>query len=387
MTITTNDTRDEYTATAGQTVFNYTFKIFADTDLLVYQTASGATPDDTTDLITAYTVTGVGNANGGTIVLDTGATLNDKITIVSNISYERDTDYQFNGDYTADVVNDEQDKQLSLIKQVKEEVSRTMQFPRAAQSATGKVLPQPSDLADCVLAFDSNGDPVAGPSATSMQALIDAAEAVIANSNAGAVSATKVGASTYWTFTDVQGFINQLIAKTGAGFPIIKQGLTFESTAGDRWSSFGLSSWALDTGTGTAEFYKFIDAWFLSVDSDGANNGGAMVLGNQKIRFTVNGSTGDFTKIWADVSGGVDTGGVMLDGVNVALFDKTAGADFPVGATAKYIQPDSYANLAAINAAIPSPAHGMMVMTASQGMAVYKTSSWVRAVDETTAIT
>lgn len=208
MTITTNDTRDEYTATGGQTVFNYTFKIFTSTDLLVYQTASGATPDDTTDLITTYTVTGVGNASGGTIVLNSGATAGDKITIVSNISYERDTDYQFNGDFTADVVNDEQDRLLSLVKQVKDNSERTLLFSKSTQGATGKTLPTPAELADSVLAFDSNGDPVAGVSATDMQALIDAAEAVLANSNAGAVSFNN--APTDLLSTNVQDAIAEL---------------------------------------------------------------------------------------------------------------------------------------------------------------------------------
>ena len=67
MTITTNDTRDEYTATAGQTLFNYTFKIFESTDLNVYVTPVGQDPDDTTDIVTGYSVTGIGDEDGGTI--------------------------------------------------------------------------------------------------------------------------------------------------------------------------------------------------------------------------------------------------------------------------------------------------------------------------------
>ena len=91
MTITTNDTRDEYTATASQTVFTYTFKIFASSDLNVYQTASDAECSDS-DIITAYTVTGVGAAAGGTVVLNSGAAVGDLITIVSDIPESRTTD-------------------------------------------------------------------------------------------------------------------------------------------------------------------------------------------------------------------------------------------------------------------------------------------------------
>jgi hypothetical protein len=138
MTITTNDTRNEYTATASQTVFNYTFKIFAAGDLNVYQTASGVTPTDS-DLITTYTVDAgtIGDASGGFITLDSGATLNDQITIVSNIDDSRTTDYQNNGDFVPDTVNDDFDRVVSLVKQNKNIVDRTPQFDEAVQNATG----------------------------------------------------------------------------------------------------------------------------------------------------------------------------------------------------------------------------------------------------------
>lgn len=136
MTISTNDTRNEYTATAGQTVFNYTFKIFADTDLLVYQTLSGNDPDDTTDLITAYTVAGAGNDAGGSITLTTGASVGDKITIVSNIPESRTTDYQNNGDFLADTVNDDMDRSLAIFKQGLSTINRMPQFQNSLQSAS-----------------------------------------------------------------------------------------------------------------------------------------------------------------------------------------------------------------------------------------------------------
>ena len=68
MTITTNPARNEYTANAGQTVFNYTFKIFSDTDLNVYVTPSGQECNDSTDLTTAYTVSGVVDRDWETIL-------------------------------------------------------------------------------------------------------------------------------------------------------------------------------------------------------------------------------------------------------------------------------------------------------------------------------
>lgn len=56
MTITTQATRNEYTATASQTVFNFNFKIYTDQDLDVFITPTGQAADDATDLTTAYTI-------------------------------------------------------------------------------------------------------------------------------------------------------------------------------------------------------------------------------------------------------------------------------------------------------------------------------------------
>lgn len=143
MTITTNPTRNEYTASAGQTVFSYTFKIFADTDLNVYLTSSGTNPDDTTDLITAYTVTGVGSEDGGTITLTTPASAGDLITIVSDIPESRTTDYQNNGDFRPSVVNDDFDRIVSLVKQAVERSNRGLAFQESQQNASGYSLPTP----------------------------------------------------------------------------------------------------------------------------------------------------------------------------------------------------------------------------------------------------
>lgn len=146
MTITTNDTRDEYTATAGQTLFSYTFKIFESTDLNVYVTPSGQDPDDTTDIVTGYSVTGVGDENGGTITLVSAASAGDAVTIVSDIPESRTTDYQNNGDFLPDTVNDDFDRVVSLAKQTSDRASRTLAFQESEQGVTDLDLPAPEAL-------------------------------------------------------------------------------------------------------------------------------------------------------------------------------------------------------------------------------------------------
>lgn len=144
MTITTNDLRNEYTATGGQTVFSYTFKIFADTDLNVYQTPAGQEFNDATDIITGYSVSGAGVAGGGSITLNSGATAGDRITIVCDVPYSRTTAYQNNGDFLPETVNNDVDRAVVLAKQADAKAGRALLFPECLQGAQELTIPAPS---------------------------------------------------------------------------------------------------------------------------------------------------------------------------------------------------------------------------------------------------
>ena len=145
MTITINPSRDEYAATSGQTVFNYNFKIYANTDLNVYVTPVGQAADDSTDLTTAYTVdTGtIGDPSGGFITMTTGVTLNYLVTIVSDIPSNRTTDYQNNGDFVPDTVNNDIDRTVSIAKQTEDALSRTLVLQESTQNPAPLTLPSP----------------------------------------------------------------------------------------------------------------------------------------------------------------------------------------------------------------------------------------------------
>jgi len=141
MTITALPTRNEYTANAGQTVFNYTFKIFDTTDLNVYVTPAGQNADDINDLVSGYTVAGVGDEDGGAITLSTPTSANDLVTIVSAIPDSRKTDYQNNGDFIPDVVNDDLDRVVSLVKQIGDLSNRAILFQESEQGPKPITMP------------------------------------------------------------------------------------------------------------------------------------------------------------------------------------------------------------------------------------------------------
>lgn len=138
--------RNEYTATASQTVFNYTFLIFTNQDLNVFITPSGQEANDSTDLTTAYTVDvgTIGNPGGGFITFDSGVSAGDLVTIVSSIVEDRTTDYQNSGDFLPDTVNNDFDRVVSIAKQTSDEAARTLVFQQSLQNASSLILPNPS---------------------------------------------------------------------------------------------------------------------------------------------------------------------------------------------------------------------------------------------------
>lgn len=143
MTISIAPARNEYTSNAGQTIFNYTFKIFESTDLNVYITPSGQDANDSTDLTTAYTVTGLGDEDGGTIILSVGTNANDLVTIVSDVPSSRTVDYQNNGDFRPDTVNDDFDRVVSIVKKIEDTANRAALLQQSQQDPKPLTLPTP----------------------------------------------------------------------------------------------------------------------------------------------------------------------------------------------------------------------------------------------------
>jgi hypothetical protein len=75
-----------------------------------------------------------------------GTSKGDKVTIVSDIPESRTTDYQNNGDFLPDTVNDDFDRVVSLAKQTSDRAGRTLVFQESLQGATNLDLPTPEAL-------------------------------------------------------------------------------------------------------------------------------------------------------------------------------------------------------------------------------------------------
>lgn len=121
MTVINNDARNQYIATLNQTIFNYDFEIASEDDIQVFKRALSADPNDATDILqltTDYTVTGVGVSTGGTIILTSGAALNDIITLQGNAPPTRDTSFTQGGVIQAQNLNLEFDNDVLIYQTI-----------------------------------------------------------------------------------------------------------------------------------------------------------------------------------------------------------------------------------------------------------------------------
>jgi len=147
-TIIINDEtpRRQYTATSGQTVFDFPIPFFEEGDLTVYLTPAGNTADDTADLLTIttdYTVNGEDTQDGGEIVLTTGATTGDIITIIREVDIARTTDYQAAGDLLAETLNREQDINIMIAQQLRADHDGIVSRAVSSSSNADLTLPEP----------------------------------------------------------------------------------------------------------------------------------------------------------------------------------------------------------------------------------------------------
>jgi hypothetical protein len=158
-TITVGDVtpRAQYTATSSQTVFAYTFPIFADGDLKVYIGSTLQT------LTTHYTVSGAATDNGGNVTLVTGATTGDIVTVYRDLPVSRTSDYQTSGDLLAETLNDDFDKTVMMAQQNESSLSLGLRVDQWDDYGD-LTLPSKANRSGKVLAFNATtGDPEGGP--------------------------------------------------------------------------------------------------------------------------------------------------------------------------------------------------------------------------------
>jgi len=145
MTLATINTRMDYVGNGATSVYPYTFKIFAATDLLV---TKRDTDDVETTLVlnTDYTVSGAGDTAGGSITLTAGNLTTDYALTVRRVRpLTQETDIRDQGDFYPEIHEDVFDDHKMVAQQQQNDLDRAVKLPETV-TGVGVTLPMPEAL-------------------------------------------------------------------------------------------------------------------------------------------------------------------------------------------------------------------------------------------------
>ncbi len=173
MTVASAVNSNDYVGTGLVSTYAYSFKIFAQTRLVVTVADTDGAETELT-LTTDYTVTSVGETSGGNVVLVnasqawlTGGFLKSGYAI--NIRRVRpltqDTDIRNQGDYFPEAHEDEFDKQVMIDQQQQDELDRSMKIGTTQVGIDTEI---PVASADAYLGWNADADALVNKTPTSV---------------------------------------------------------------------------------------------------------------------------------------------------------------------------------------------------------------------------
>jgi hypothetical protein len=159
MTISSTTVKNSYSGDGSTTAFNYTFKIFADSDLQVIIRSSTGTETVKT-ITTHYTVSGAGDANGGSVTFTSGniPTSTETVVLRRAVPQTQSIDYIANDPFPAESHEEGLDRATMTIQQMQEELNRSFKVSRTNTISSSEFTDSATDRASKALGFDSSGN-------------------------------------------------------------------------------------------------------------------------------------------------------------------------------------------------------------------------------------
>lgn len=221
MTVLSATNRNDYVGTGTTGPFAYTFKIFADTDLVVTVRDLGGI-ETTLVLNSDYTVTGVGTATGGNVTLLLALTSGYALTVRRVRPVLQSTDLRNQGRYYPDTVEDCFDRGTMVDQQLDEELSGTVRLAETVNPATfDPTLPANMVAGDAIVVnIAGTGLSMGGLSAAQLSAW-SASHNQVLDSYTSAHSDFTPGVTTALTLSSAPGNLSNVIVTrrtSGADF-------------------------------------------------------------------------------------------------------------------------------------------------------------------------
>ena len=157
MTVSSAVNKVSFNGNGSQTVFAYSFKIFDQNDLtVILRNASGG--ETVQAISTKYTVSGVGNANGGNVTMVTAPASGESLTIIREQPLTQGLDLVANDPFPAASFEDQLDKITFMVQQHQEELDRSVKGSKTTTITNPTFTEDATARANKVFAFDASGD-------------------------------------------------------------------------------------------------------------------------------------------------------------------------------------------------------------------------------------
>lgn len=164
MTIASTTTKQTYSCNGSTVDFDFTFPVFAGSDLLVIKRTIASGLEETLVLNTDYTTSAANNdySSGGRVTLTTAPSSSYQLIVMRNLSATQETAYDEGDAFPAATHEQALDKLTMLQQQANGDLNRALRVPKTDTDVAE--LPSEASRASKYLAFDANGDPIASTS-------------------------------------------------------------------------------------------------------------------------------------------------------------------------------------------------------------------------------
>ena len=157
MTVSSAVNKVSFNGNGSQTVFAYSFKIFDQDDLtVILRNASGG--ETVQAISTKYTVSGVGNANGGNVTMVTAPASGESLTIIREQPLTQGLDLVANDPFPAGSFEDQLDKLTFMVQQHQEELDRSIKGSKTTTITNPTFTEDATARANKLFAFDASGN-------------------------------------------------------------------------------------------------------------------------------------------------------------------------------------------------------------------------------------
>ena len=209
MTVSSTTTKVSASGDGSTAAFNYTFKIFADSEMQVIIRSSTGT-ETTKTLTTHYTVSGAGNDGGGTVTFTSGniPASGETVVLRRNLQLTQGTDYVENDPFPAESHENGLDRLTMITQGIQEELDRAFKVSKTTTINTPEFTQDASARASKALGFSNDGNTLAVGDSIVLPASL--------TGNAGKMIRVNSGETAYEFQTPAQTFTN-LLATEGNG--------------------------------------------------------------------------------------------------------------------------------------------------------------------------